>query len=319
MPRKYTKKKTKVKRGGTLTKTFEPEPEPEQYDIQEPELQPFDELPEQSEFFSKLDSQIPEKIDGPMTYDEFVQYLQNKNLYGCFNLIRSKYLSRDITTQIDVDSHLMKSNDCINRFEDNGDQIQVSMSRWFEKNRWFEYPNPNYYGYNFIHIDDLDILLKGLGISAEATRLSKEYHKKLPEYREENLREAYQYYIKDYEGISRQYEQNSAINQKSFAQTLAQKSKGLIEPQLHKLLYKYPFDTYLTQTWTDMWEDVLMDPYIEFIIDKMYQGKEVDDITKQNMISTIKKMLEDSKSDFFISKIPPFDMNTYLELLKLHQ
>ena len=68
MPRKYTKKKgrKKIKRGGTEPEP-EPEPEPEQYDIQEPELQPFDELPEQSEFFSKLDSQIPEKI-GQMTY-----------------------------------------------------------------------------------------------------------------------------------------------------------------------------------------------------------------------------------------------------------
>ena len=84
MPRKYTKKKgrkkkTMVKRGGTLTKTFEPEPEPEQYDIQEPELQPFDELPEQSEFFSKLDSQIPEKIDGPMTYAEFLKFADNRH------------------------------------------------------------------------------------------------------------------------------------------------------------------------------------------------------------------------------------------------
>jgi len=81
MSRKYTKKKgrkkkTKVKRGGALTKTFEPEPEPEQYDIQEPVLQPFDELPEQSEFFSKLDSQIPEKIDGPMTYAEFTKLVE---------------------------------------------------------------------------------------------------------------------------------------------------------------------------------------------------------------------------------------------------
>ena len=312
MPRKYTKKKgrkkkTMVKRGGTLTKTFEPEPEPEQYDIQEPELQPFDELPEQSEFFSKLDSQIPEKI-GQMTYDEFVQDIKNKDLYGCFNII-----SHDALISI---FGVKKISSIFNDF--NNDKWWRCYNKFTKNNPAFGWYVDTFEQNGYIHIDDFYDLMELETPKQSKDMLSKIYEK-LPEYREENLREAYNYYIKHNEQQSKQYEQNSAINQKSFAQTLAQKSKGLIEPQLHKLLYKYPFDTYLTQTWTDMWADILMDPYIEFIIDKMYQGKEVDDITKQNMISTIKKMLEDSKSDFFISKIPPFDMNTYLELLKLHQ
>ena len=54
-----------------------------------------------------------------------------------------------------------------------------------------------------IHINDLDRILKNEvsthGMSKkEATRLLKSYYERLPEYREENLREAYQYYIEQW-------------------------------------------------------------------------------------------------------------------------
>jgi len=346
MPRKYTKKKNK--KGGTPPKTIKPDTE----------LQSFNKLPEQTTFFSNLDSQIPEKME-TMSYTEFIRNLQNESLYGCFNLLPINEIvflisinkipkirtmlefvrddglhevlgidNPDYTGEGWDDNFIFK---CAQKIQElvlperavHHGRPDTTMEMYHESiYKWYE----EIMEYNeYIYIDDLNEIIQKMLPEEEAKPIFTKIYEKLPKYREKNLENVYNFYLEEIKKINKEeYLNQDLITQKqqSFAQTLSLKSKGLVESHLNKILHEYPFDIYLNESWINMWinayEDILFDPYIDLIIDKMLKGKEVDDITKQKMILTVRELIEKDNPEYFKSKIPPFDMNTYLELLKLN-
>jgi len=142
-----------------------------------------------------ITSQVTKYKKG-MTYDEFVQYLQNKGLYNCFNMISLSALTSETVRLIWKNSNSFDSYyECGSRLDDLSEHNRT-VSIIFT---WYQATEAQ-----VININDLDRIFKldnerpGVFTQEEATRLSKEYHKNLPEYREENLREAYQYYIEQW-------------------------------------------------------------------------------------------------------------------------
>ena len=266
MPRKYTKKKTKVKRGGTLTKTLS-----DGENIMNDEIiilkNRLDELEMKLEICCSdmvqgantiqrmtrghqgrntfkqtrrtmkpnvtdalldlpqdvgdlITSQVTKYKKG-MTYDEFVQYIKSKDLYSCFNMISSNLfqgkeivgvgtrgnigitLNRLIHPSIhplDLSETHEKIHNCLMKLETSRHEINIILFSWFQ--------NISKGETNYIHIDDLDRLLKKptnrysvdpFSMKPQTRgRILTELHKNLPEYREENLREAYQYYIEQW-------------------------------------------------------------------------------------------------------------------------
>jgi hypothetical protein len=179
-----------------------------------------------------ITSQVTKYKKG-MTYDEFVQYIKSKDLYGCFNIIREhvltntigrfrNYLGEDGKFDLDyTETSSKKTSNCVDKFSRKGPykHTRRGAKKITEPERtWGEIDDILFNWYTdldlFMHIDDLDEFLKlkylkkdetledfkhlPVFSAEEATRLSKEYHKNLPEYREENLREAYQYYIEQW-------------------------------------------------------------------------------------------------------------------------
>ena len=164
MPRKYTKKKTKVKRGGTLTKTLS-----DGENIMNDEIiilkNRLDELEMKLEICCRdmvqgantiqrvyrghqgrntfkqtrrtmkpnvtdalldlpedvgdlIASQVTKYKKG-MTYDEFVQDIKNKDLYGCFNIISFSALTSKTVRLISEEQDRNESyNKCMSHLDD---------------------------------------------------------------------------------------------------------------------------------------------------------------------------------------------------------
>jgi hypothetical protein len=169
-----------------------------------------------------ITSQVTKYKKG-MTYDEFVQYIKNKDLYGCFNIISSNlFQGKEIVgvfthgkignklnrlihglssgvlepPPINLSETHEKIHNCLMKLETSRHEIDIILFSWFQ--------NISKGETNYIHIDDLNKLTTMNNDFSNRlkpqtwVRILKELYKNLPEYREENLREAYQYYIEQW-------------------------------------------------------------------------------------------------------------------------
>ena len=323
------RKKTKKKKGGTLSRSLEKAHKvPEEY----------------SKFFTKLDEdrsgleedEAPVNFNtqeaiNPLTFEEFVQNIKDRNDMAKYNLINLDELglvSSEMKNNLDELRDQIKLHKAdpwpkadpglrLGKIKGTGDRrIGLNMRNAMRNARARRRVSDEK-----VSLDEIKDMLDTY-LPTKSKEIYTQILSALPELREKNLKIDYESYLSSMDVIRTNM---IPYSKKKFNRSLAQHSSAIVQQKLLgrqqdelDIMNKFTLNDYIKESWEQLWTDLLYESYIESIVDKMIDDKDVNDITRINMISTIKTELDSNKNDLFTRYLPEYDPIVYIELLKLH-